>query len=204
MRCVQLLAMLSGIIALPMLGAGPPPTPPPPADVSPVGVIAAKSEPGQRLVISGRIFASDGVTPAAGVIVYAYHTDSSGEYHNDANRVARLHGWAKTDADGRFEFRTIRPAPYPGRQIAAHVHFHAWGRGVPLQWLDGLRFADDPLVSAADRASSLTHGKFGNVCAVTRTADGVEHVTVNFRLNMETNYPPPDRGDPRTRSGGLR
>lgn len=34
----------------------------------------------------------------------------------------RLEGWAKTDFEGRFEFRTIRPGPYPGRREAAHIH----------------------------------------------------------------------------------
>lgn len=200
----SIFTIFSGLLAAAANAAGPPPTPPPPAAVSSMGIIAPLSEPGQRLIITGQIFAPDGVTPVPGVIVYAYHTDGSGEYHNDANRVARLHGWAKTDANGAFEFRTIRPAPYPGRQIAAHVHFHAYGNGYPLQWLDGLRFADDPLVGIEDRASSIIHGKFGNVCAVTRSADAVEHVTVNFRLLTETNYPPEDRDDPRTRIGRMR
>ena len=190
MRVAHFIAVT--ILATAALASGPPPTPMPPANVASVGTIAGPSEPGTRLVISGQIFAPDGITPVPGVIVYAYQTDNSGEYHNDASRVARLHGWARTDANGRFELHTIRPAPYPGRGIAAHVHFHAWGGGYPLQWLDELRFADDPLVSARD----------GNVAAVTRGAGGAQHVTVSFRLLTETNYPPADRGDPRTQLHG--
>ena len=190
------------ITAISAFASGPPPTPMPPRDVSSVGVIAGATEPGVRLAISGQIFAPDGVTPVPGVIAYAYQTDGSGEYHNDANRVARLHGWARTDAGGRFEFRTIRPAPYPGRGIAAHVHFHVWGSGYPLQWTDELRFADDPLVSSSDREDSRARGKFGTVAAVTHGADGAQHVTVNFRIREETNYPPGERDDPRTQSHG--
>ena len=99
--------------ALPGRAAGPPPTPAAPPEVSSVGVIAGANEPGQRLVITGTVYAPDGVTPAPGVIVYAYQTDAGGEYHNDAQRVARLHGWAKSDAQGHFEFRTIHPGAYP-------------------------------------------------------------------------------------------
>jgi hypothetical protein len=181
-----------------LFASGPPPCPEPPPGVSSVGTIAPATEPGQRLVITGQVFAPDGTTPASNVILYAYQTDATGEYHNDSSRVARLHGWAKTDAQGRFELRTIHPAAYPGRTIPAHVHFHAWGGGYPLQWTDELRFAGDPFVTSADLAKSAAAGRFGNVCPVSRDASGVEHCTINFRLLAKSNYPP-GNGDPRTR-----
>ena len=178
---------------------GPPPTPAAPDGVSAVGIIAPPSEPGERLVISGQALAPDGVTPAAGVVIYAYQTDATGEYHNDANRVARLHGWAKTDQSGHFEFRTIRPAPYPNRRIPAHVHFHAWGNGYPLQWTEELHFAGDPLLSSRDSSDSRALGEFANIRPLTRDADGVWHCSIRFRLSRQTNYPAQDRDDPRTR-----
>lgn len=177
---------------------GPPPTPPPPDDVRAIGMIAAPSDPGERLVISGQAIAPDGLTPAAGVIIYAYQTDATGEYHNDTNRVARLHGWAKTDNNGRFEFRTIRPAPYPNRGIPAHVHFHAWGNGYPLQWTEDLKFAGDPLLSPRETSASQALGDFANIRPVTRDADGVWHCDIRFRLSRQTNYPAQYRDDPRT------
>lgn len=178
---------------------GPPPTPPAPDDVTVVGTIAGASEPGERLVISGQAFAPDGVTPAARVIIYAYQTDATGEYHNDASRVARLHGWAKTDAGGHFEFRTIRPAPYPNRSIPAHVHFHVYGNGYPLQWTEDLKFAGDPLLSVRDEEKSKTLGDFANIRPVNRGADAVWHCRIRFRLSKQTNYPAQYRDDPRTR-----
>ena len=110
---------------------GPPPTPPSPSTVSSVGTIADANEPGERLEISGQVFSPDGVTPAANVIVYAYQTDATGEYHNDPKtHVARLHGWAKTDAQGRYTFHTIKPASYPRMTIPAHVHFTSGVRDI--------------------------------------------------------------------------
>lgn len=169
--------------------SGPPPTPPAPANVSPVGVIAGANEPGERLVVSGQVFAPDGTTPVAGIIVYAYQTDSTGEYRNDANRVARLHGWAKTDAQGRYAFHTIRPAPYPGRSIAAHIHFHVYGSGYPLQWTPELLFAGDPFLNRAEMGASAALGKFANVQALARGSDGALHCTFNIRVSNTSNYP---------------
>lgn len=177
---------------------GPPPTPPPPNDVNSTSMIAGPSEPGERLIVSGQAFAPDGVTPAPGVIIYAYQTDATGVYHNDANRVARLHGWARTDATGHFEFRTIRPASYPNHSIPAHIHFHAWGGGYPLQWTEELKFAGDPLLSPRDGADSQALGDFANVRPVDRGTDGVWHCTIRFRLSRQTNYPAQYRDDPRT------
>jgi protocatechuate 3,4-dioxygenase beta subunit len=121
------------------------------------------------------------------VIVYAYQTDATGEYHNGPDRVARLHGWARTDSQGRFVFRTIRPAPYPGNSIAAHIHFHAWGGGYPLQYTEELKFDDDPLIRDRDRASSKALGEFANIRPVERDASGVQKCTILFRLSKETN-----------------
>ena len=178
---------------------GPPPTPTPPDDLRSIGIIAGPSEPGERLVITGQAVAPDGVTPAVGVIIYAYQTDATGEYHNDTNRVARLHGWAKTDQSGRFEFRTIRPAPYPNRGIPAHVHFHAWGSGYPLQWTEDLKFAGDPLLSTRETSDSEALGDFANIRPLTRDDHGIWHCNIRFRLGKETNYPARYRDDPRTR-----
>jgi protocatechuate 3,4-dioxygenase beta subunit len=188
------------VFGLRAYGEGPPPTPQPPENVSTIGTIATASERGQPLQITGQVFASDGATPAAGVIVYAYQTDASGHYQNDpVTRIARLHGWAKTDSQGRFEFRTIRPGPYPGRDIPAHVHFHVWGSGYPLQWTKDLLYADDPLLKPAMVEESKQAGKFANVCAVVRNREGVEVCRINFQLLKETNYPAEYRDDPRIR-----
>ncbi len=91
------------------------------------GRIAPLREPGVPLVISGTVVAADGTTPVAGVVVYAYHTDAMGYYRkaqtgDTGERGPRLRGWVRTDAEGHFEFTTIHPAPYPHRDVPAHVH----------------------------------------------------------------------------------
>jgi protocatechuate 3,4-dioxygenase, beta subunit len=189
------------MFTVPALGQqGPPPTPEPLGHIGSKSAIAASGEAGEPLLLSGQLFAPDGKTPAPNVTIYAYQTDATGEYHNGPDRVARLHGWARTDRQGRFEFTTIRPAPYPGRSIAAHIHMHAWGGGYPLQWTADAKFADDPLISTRDRADSEALGPgFDNICAITRSIDGVWHCSIRLRLQRETNYAAQYRDDPRTR-----
>jgi protocatechuate 3,4-dioxygenase beta subunit len=151
--------------------------------------IAGPDEPGERLVISGRVFAPDGETPVAEITVYAYHTDATGHYTKSGSiRPPRVQGWAKTDAEGRFEFHTIRPAAYPGRSIPAHVHFILWGAGYPRQWVDELRFEGDPFVTSRMLAEAASAGKFAAVRPLQRGADGALHCTVNFRVQRISNF----------------
>ena len=119
-----------------------------PADLGPEGRIAPADEPGTPLVVDGRVVEPDGETPAPGVVVFAYQTDRDGIYFSDGRPGSpwRLQGWARTDADGRFTFRTIRPGPYPGRHVPAHIHFAVESPKHGRQWTDSLRFADDPLL----------------------------------------------------------
>jgi protocatechuate 3,4-dioxygenase beta subunit len=154
-----------------------------PQRLTSVARIAPESEPGTPLVIRGRVFQSDGLTPAPGITVFAYHTDRTGVYDVRANgpHSWRLKGWAITDAEGRFEFRTIRPGAYPGRAEPQHVHFSIEGPSVPRQSPAALEFADDPLMTQRAREESQRAGIFGGVRPVVGR-DGVDHVEINLRI----------------------
>jgi protocatechuate 3,4-dioxygenase beta subunit len=159
-----------------------------PRDLTPETRITPPDEPGDPFVVSGTVFGPDGRTPAEGVIVYAYQTDAKGYYRPDQKRGAppRLRGWMKTGAGGRYELRTIRPAPYPNRSIPAHIHLVAWGPGVPRQEIEELRFEDDPLVTASARASAAKEGRFAAVRPVQKGSDGVLRCTYDIRLKASS------------------
>lgn len=154
-----------------------------PAVVGSVSRIGPESEPGSPLVINGRVYQTDSRTPAAGITVFAYQTDATGVYDVPSNgpHSWRLKGWAVTDAEGRFQFRTIRPASYPNAAVPQHVHLHLEGPHVPRRWTTSLEFDDDPTVTARQREASRQAGMFGGIRPVTKR-DGIDHVEINLRI----------------------
>lgn len=147
-----------------------------------VARIASSTEPGTPMVIHGRVWNEEGDVPLSGVIIFAYQTDDSGLYHERGASDWRLRGWAVSDRDGRFEFRTIRPGSYPSRNTPAHVHFTVEGDHVPRQWTNDLKFADDPLVRRSARERSGSADRFDEVRPV-EIRDGVQHVEVHLRAS---------------------
>ncbi len=182
------LAVLAALGLAATTAAQPPSEPDPPsASLSWQARIAPPDEPGEPLIISGRVFDPDGRQPVANVVVYAYHTDVKGLYTpSGAARPPRLQGWARTDTDGRYEFRTIRPAPYPGDGPPAHVHFHLGGAGYPRQEAEELRFEGDPKLTKDMIELSRREGRFGGVRPLARGADGVWRCTFDLRLKRDS------------------
>ncbi|HEV1996123.1 MAG TPA: hypothetical protein VGR03_17450, partial [Candidatus Acidoferrum sp.] len=158
------LVCAAGSYLAPSLAEGqsnPPPPPPEPPDTTWTATIVPSGEPGEPLVVAGRVFAPDGQHIVAGVVVYAYNTDKDGYYSPDGKvGHPRIKGYMKTDAEGRFELHTIRPGRYPGMHIPAHVHFNLWGAGYPVQWTEELRFEGDSYLTEAMKNESEALGRF--------------------------------------------
>lgn len=140
-------------------------------------VIPPEDEPGERLILTGTVFAPDGRTPVSGVVVYAHHTNAHGVYpkRGDEQGWARRHGylrgWVVTNARGQYQFDTIRPAPYPGGDIPAHIHLTVKESDRQEYWIDDVVFADDPLVDDRFRARVGDRGGSG-IIHLTRDAAG--------------------------------
>jgi protocatechuate 3,4-dioxygenase beta subunit len=137
-----------------------------PEDLSSVARIAPRDEPGEPMRIEGRVTRADGA-PAAGVIVYAYHTDIHGVYPRDerlrgqaAYRHGTLRGWARTDDEGRYRFDTVRPGAYPDSDTPQHVHMHVIEPGLCTYYIDSIVFDDDPRLTA-DMRSQYDSGRGG-------------------------------------------
>ena len=185
MRPIVSLAVVSLLVvrAGPSWAQEPAEAEPAAASLSSKARIAPAGEPGDPLVISGQVFDAAGLRPVPNIVVYAYHTDVKGLYTpSGAGRPPRLRGWARTDAEGRYEFQTIRPAPYPGNGPPAHVHFELSGAGHARQEAEELQFEGDPKVTPEMAQRSRRAGRFGGVRPITRGADGVWRCTFDMRL----------------------
>jgi protocatechuate 3,4-dioxygenase beta subunit len=145
------------------------------------------TEPGTKLLVHGTVKDSAG-TPIAGALVYAYHTSAKGWYSDKAAHIsgnsgdtkhARLFGYVKTDSEGRFELRTIRPAGYPETDLPAHIHVHVDAPGSPPRGtVTEIRFDDDPRLTIAWRERSKREGDV--VCQVKKETDGGQSVTAEL------------------------
>jgi protocatechuate 3,4-dioxygenase beta subunit len=138
--------------------------------------LAPAGEPGEPLIILGTIYKKDGKTPAPGIILYVYHTDHKGYYSPSEGQLAgkrhgHLRGWIKTDASGRYQFRTIKPLAYPDRSIPAHIHPIVKEPGLIEYYLDEYRFDDDPLLTPAERAKEEKRGGSG-IISITKNPRG--------------------------------
>ena len=184
---VAALAMLTGCEAgEPKAVAGPPAASTAAEAAKPdrsFAVIAGPDEPGEPLEVHGVVFQPDGVTPAAGVVVYVYHTGADGRYQRERGAPPRLRAWLVTDAQGRYGYRTIRPASYPDSTISAHVHTQLWSAWYPAQYGTELLFDDDRFMTDEERARSRSLGPFAYVCKPERGADGVLRTTHDLRLS---------------------
>ena len=159
-----------------------------PATLTSSARIAPSSEPGVPLVIHGQLFGTDGRTPVADATVFAYHTDRTGVYDKPGSppHSWRLRGWAKTDAQGRFEFSTIRPGSYPSTRNPAHVHFTVFTEDTRYH-AGELQFDDDPLIEPNERARAKEAGAFGSIRPVRREGE-TQHVDLPLRLNSRNRF----------------
>jgi protocatechuate 3,4-dioxygenase beta subunit len=155
-----------------------------PARVTSVERIAPAGQAGIPFVLRGVVQDPSGKA-AAGVEVFAYQTDTHGIYApQGASDPWPLKGWAVTDAQGRFEFRTIRPAAYPSNTIPGHVHLTfkttCCGRQVTE-----VMFDDDPLATREYRQRQASEVMFGKV---TKRADGTQETSYTFTLKARGDF----------------
>jgi catechol 1,2-dioxygenase len=151
-------------------------------------------EPGDRLVVRGRVLSTDG-TPIAGAVVDHWQADANGYYSHfhpstpDGNLRARF----VTNDEGRFEIHTVVPAPYmiphdgPSGRLLEAAGWHPW-RPAHLHYFvdaDGHNRLTTQLFFTGDRwlgTDVAGADKPDLTLQPTRAADGGLEVTYDFTL----------------------
>jgi protocatechuate 3,4-dioxygenase, beta subunit len=111
---------------------------------------------GERIVVSGRVLDGDGGA-IRDTLVEIWQANAAGRYRHAGDRhPAPLDpnfsgaGRCVTDADGRYEFLTVKPGAYPwGNHHNAwrpqHIHFSLLGRAFAQRLVTQMYFPGDPL-----------------------------------------------------------
>ncbi|WP_109850989.1 intradiol ring-cleavage dioxygenase [Aquimarina sp. AU58] len=163
-----------------------------PKNIKPIDTSSAWNGKGQKLLVTGKILKLDGVTPAPNVIVYYWQTDHNGYYANGegkSQKHGRTRGWVKSDKQGNYSIYTIRPAPYPNRDIPAHIHLSIKEPEIDDEYyIDNLEFADDILLTGKKRKMLKNRGGSGILRVLIDTEMQVAEHNIILGLNIP-NYP---------------
>ena len=154
-----------------------------PDDVSWRAALSKKSDKDEPMIISGTFFQPDGKTPAPNILIYFYHTDSDGYYGRRGEaRDGHFRGWLLTGANGKYEFSSIKPAPYPNRTEAAHVHMTLTGKNFKEDSINTILFEGDKFIKPEERDSVGKWSEFIPILKLEKGADGILRGTRNFTL----------------------
>ncbi len=116
---------------------------------------------GQLITVSGRVL-DDAGKPVPDCLIEIWHANASGKYihHNDPSPVPadanfRGRGRVVTDAEGKYQYKTIKPGGYavpdnrPGDTIGwwrpPHIHLSLFGANFASRLVTQVFFPGDPL-----------------------------------------------------------
>jgi len=155
------------------------------ASTTTVGFVGEKGTP---MLVAGRVLDEDG-QPVAGAVLYVFHADADGFYARDGEMNeadARLFGFLRSGADGRFSFRTPRPGgyrkAYKGLFLPQHIHFEVTAAGKARRAFQ-MTFRDDPRMNAHWQAWARAMDY--PVVDVATSADGVQQCRLDIILRKE-------------------
>jgi protocatechuate 3,4-dioxygenase, beta subunit len=112
---------------------------------------------GERIIVTGRVL-DDGGRPVPHTLVEIWQANAAGRYfHQTDAHPAPIDpnfsgaGRALTDANGRYQFVTIKPGAYPWNNHEnawrpAHIHFSLFGPAFATRLVTQMYFPGDPLV----------------------------------------------------------
>lgn len=144
-----------------------------PQNISSVDTSPGWKEPGAKMLVTGTVYKRDSKTPAPGIIIYYYQTNTEGRYQHKPgeprsmppNEKGQTHGnirgWVKTDKNGRYSIYTIRPGVYPNFDEPAHIHVTIKEPDFNEYYIDDFLFDDDKFLTSEKRKRLANRGGSG-------------------------------------------
>ncbi len=122
---------------------------------------------GERIIVHGRVLDERG-RGVPGALIEVWQANAGGRYrHKNEGYVAPLDpnfggcGRTISNADGAYEFRTVKPGPYPWPNGVndwrpAHIHFSLFGAGFAQRLITQMYFEGDPLIPLCPIVNAIT------------------------------------------------
>jgi protocatechuate 3,4-dioxygenase alpha subunit len=142
--------------------------------------VAGPDRPG-AFRLTGRVVDGEG-NGISDALVEIWQADEHGDfvtgpgvYDEVTGAGFRGFGRCPTDADGRFEFHTVKPAGVPtadGAAQAPHISMSVFARGMLRQSVTRVYFEDEADANAADPLLSSVDEDRRSTLVATRTPDG--------------------------------
>jgi protocatechuate 3,4-dioxygenase beta subunit len=141
---------------------------------------------GERMKVAGRVLDGDG-RPVRRQLVEIWQANAAGRYlHQRDQHPAPLDpaftgvGRCLTDDDGRYQFTTIKPGPYPWRNHRnawrpAHIHFSLFGTDFTQRLVTQMYFPGDPLFALDPIYRSILDPRARERLVATYDHDLTEH-----------------------------
>ena len=145
--------------------------------------LADIAEPGNRVIISGRVYNLDCLKVIPDTEIDIWHADDAGNYDNTGYN---LRGKVITNSQGFYIFESIKPGLYlNGSNFRpSHIHFKITPPGFSTL-ITQLYFTGDPYIST-DAAASIDSGVFdatNRIIPLSLNANGVLEGTWDIVIN---------------------
>lgn len=147
--------------------------------------LASSAEPGERMIISGRVLNLACSEFLPDTVVDVWHANAAGGYDNAGYN---LRGFTRSNDQGFYLFETIKPGKYLNGSSyrPAHIHFKITPPGFQ-QLITQLYFEGDTDIPG-DAAASITSGNFdasNRIIALTENSEGKLEGTFDIVINGE-------------------
>ncbi len=126
--------------------------------IADLSVHQGRQAQGERIIVGGRVLDENG-RPVPHCMIEIWQACSTGRYHHpldthDAPMDPNFNGEGRvfTDADGNYQFTSIKPGSYPWRNHANawrpnHIHYSLFGTGFAQRLVTQMYFPGDPLLA---------------------------------------------------------
>ncbi len=151
---------------------------------------------GPRMIVHGRVL-DENARPVPGTLIECWQANAGGRYRHKADTyLAAIDpnfggcGRTLTDQDGRYQFRTVRPGPYPwpngpNTWRPAHIHFSVFGHSFAQRLITQCYFEGDPFIPLCAIVGAIPDPGAAEALTALLDLDAtIPHDTVAYRFDI--------------------